>query len=115
MTGILTATVEVAGPFNIESKPYTMTIASKAVIAATDNAASTGTIESAAAKAASETPEAEPMSESAPAEVTPEAPIGEVEIPTTVNRNGNWRIVSVIVGIAVIATGLAIYKKKAPV
>ena len=115
MTGTLTATVEVAGPFKIKCKPYTMTIASKAVIAAIDDTASTETVEPAAVKAASKTPEAEAATESASAEVTPEAPIGEVEIPTTVSRNGNWRIVSVIVGVAVIATGLAIYKKKAPV
>jgi len=63
------------------------------VIAANDNTTSTGTKKPAA-------------------EVTPEATIGEVEVPTTVSRGGNWIPVLVIVGIAVVVAGLVMYKKK---
>jgi len=45
-------------------------------------------------------------------EVTPEATIGEVEVTTTVSRGGNWIPVLVIVGIAIVVAGLAMYKKK---
>jgi hypothetical protein len=39
--------------------------------------------------------------------------MGEVEVPTTVNEGRGWRVVSILVGIAIVAAGLAIYKKKA--
>jgi len=82
-----------AGPFKFESKPYTITVEDKAVIAAIDNTTSTGTTEPAA-------------------EVTPEATIGKVEVPTTASRGGNWIPVLVIVVIATVAAGLAIRRKK---
>jgi len=47
------------------------------------------------------------------AEATPEAAIGEVEIPTTASRSRSWIRVFVIVVIAAVAAGLAIYRKKA--
>ena len=82
------------GPFKFESKPYTIAVESKAVIAATDNITNTRTMEPAA-------------------EVTPEAAIGEVEVLTTASRSGGWIPVFVIVVIAAAAAGLAIYRKKA--
>ena len=84
------------GPFKVESKPYTITVENKEVIAAIDNTTSTGTTKPAA-------------------EVTPEATIGEVEIPTTDSREGNWIPILVIVAIAAMAAGLAIYKKRATI
>ena len=83
-----------AGPFKFESKPHTITVEGKAVIAAIDNTTSTGTTEPGA-------------------EVTPEVTIGEVEVPTTASSGGNWIPVLVIVVIAAVAAGLAIRKKKA--
>jgi hypothetical protein len=83
----------VGGPFKVESKPYIITVDNKGIIAAIDNTINTGTTKSAV-------------------EVTPEATIGEVEIPTTDSRDGNWIPVSVIVAITVMAAGLANYKKR---
>jgi hypothetical protein len=64
------------------------------VIAAIDKTTSTGTTEPAA-------------------KITPEGAMGEVEVPTTVSEGRSWRVVSILVGIAIVAAGLAIYKKKA--
>ena len=101
MTGTLTATVEAAGPFKIESKPYAMTIASKAVLAATDAVTSTPAARPAVAEATPETPKAEPVPETAQAE----------ESQATESKGGGWKIISVLIGLSVVAAGFAIYKK----
>jgi hypothetical protein len=45
------------------------------------------------------------------AEVTPAVSIGQVETPMTTGRSESWRIISVVVGLGVVAAGFAIYKK----
>ena len=87
MSGPLTATVEVGGPFKIESKPYT--IAAQVVLAA-DDKTSTPAVTPAVAKDTSETRE---------------------ESPATKSKGKNWIILSALIGLGVTAAGFAIYKK----
>jgi len=78
--------MNIGSPFTIQSKPYI--IASKAIVASTDQLASEDA-----------------------AEVTPAVAIGEVETPMTTGRSGSWIIISVVVVLGVVAAGFAIYKK----
>ncbi|MHC4144660.1 MAG: hypothetical protein ACYSUD_07775 [Planctomycetota bacterium] len=57
----------------------------------------------------------EPAREMTTAEATPETETGEIEPSSTGGRSGSLRIISLIIGLAVVAGGLAIYKKIAAV
>jgi hypothetical protein len=91
----------VAGPFQIESKPYAIT--SKALLAATDDVTSMPAAEPAVAEVTPGTLKAEPASES--------AHVGES--PATDSKSGSWKIISVLIGLGIVAAGFAIYKKTA--
>jgi len=121
--GKLTANVEIAGPFKIEIKPYTMTIAGKTDVSTGGNTTGTEASEPAESetvaaepltekKSADETSitsEDESMSETEPIEVTPTTTVGEPEAPAD-GKGGNWTIVSVAIGISAAAVGIAILK-----
>ncbi|TKJ37058.1 MAG: hypothetical protein CEE38_09145 [Planctomycetes bacterium B3_Pla] len=55
--------------------------------------------------------EAEPASETTTAAASPETESGKVEDSTTAGKGGSRRIISLIIGLAAVAGGLAIYKK----
>jgi len=119
----LTASIEIAGPFKIEGKPYTITIASKMSASADGNTIDTKTSEPAESKTvaakpvvekepaeeASVTAEDEPVSEMEPVEATAAAAVGEIEVPAE-DKDGNWTVVSVVIGISAAAAGIAILK-----
>jgi hypothetical protein len=121
--GKLTANVEIAGPFKIETKPYTMTIASKTDVSPTGSTTSSEN----SALAEPETAATEPVvekessdetlvntrdesiSETEPTEITPITDIEEAEVPADVKR-GNWTVVSVAIGVSAAAAGIVILK-----
>jgi len=98
VSGPLTATVDVGGPFKIETKPYN--IAAKVELAADDKPTLPAT-EPAIAEATPETPKVEPVSVTAQAE----------ESPAKESKGANWLVLSALIGLGVAATGVAIYKK----
>ncbi len=59
--------------------------------------------------------DAEPAPETTTAEAVPETESGKIEDSTTAGRSGSRRIISIIIGLAAVAGGLAIYKKIAAV
>jgi len=86
VAGPLAATVEVAGPFKIETKPYH--IGAKVLLAA-----------------------AEATSEARGAESAPEAAQAE-ELPAAQGmKTANWIVLSALIGLGVAAAGVAICKK----
>jgi len=97
----MTATVDVGGPFKIETKPYT--IAAQVELAAADEVTSTPAVD---AEATPETPEAEPASEADIAK-TDESPATEGK------KTANWIVLSALIGLGLAAAGFAIYKKTA--
>ncbi len=98
MSGPLTATVDVGGPFKIETKPYN--IAAKVVLAADDKLTPPVT-ESTIAEAPPETPKVEPTPVTAQTE----------ETMTTKKKGANWIILTALIGLGVAAAGFAVYKK----
>jgi hypothetical protein len=121
--GKLTANVEIAGPFKIETKPYTVTIASKTDVSSSGSTTSTETNAPAEPETAATEPVAEkesaveksvtsgnnPILEAEPTEVTPATDIEEAEVPADV-KGGNWTVVSVAVGVSAAAAGVVILK-----
>ena len=94
MAGPLTATVDVGGPFKIETKPYN--IAAKVELAKADDKPE---IPSPATKP--EAPKAKPEP------VTTQAQ----ESPATESKGPNWIILSALIGLGIAAAGVAVYKK----
>ena len=123
MSGKFTANVEIAGPFKIEGKPYTMTIAGKTDISADGNTSDSKKSEPAEPETVAAKPVAEKepakealitdgdksISETEPVEVENAAAVGEIEVPTE-GKGGNWTVVSVVIGISAAAAGIAILK-----
>jgi len=94
VAGPLTATVEVGGPFEIETKPYT--IAAKVELAKADD------------KSDIPAPATKPEAPTAkPAPVTTQAQ----ESPAAESKGPNWIILLALVGLGVAAAGFAAYKK----
>jgi hypothetical protein len=97
------ATVDVGGPFKIETKPYN--IAAKVVLAADDKPSPPAPApKPEAVVAAPEPPEAKPVE---PASVTAQAQ----ESPATEKKGANWVILSALIGLGVAAAGFAVFKK----
>jgi hypothetical protein len=71
------------------------------VLVATDDAKSPPASESTDAKATPEVSEVEPATETAQAQ----------ESPMTDGKGGTWKIISVLIGLGIVAAGFAIYKK----
>ena len=103
----MTATVDVGGPFKIETKSYT--IAAQVELAEAEEVPSTAK--------GSEAPEAKPA---VAADVAPEAPKAEpaakrIQVEETPTKEGKksstWLILSALVGLGVAAAGFAVFKK----
>ena len=122
MFGKFTANVEIAGPFKIEIKPYTMTIADKTDVSSGGNTTSTETSEPTESEtvAAVSVAEKEPAEESVtagdesfaetkPVKVTTATTVGEIEVPTSGKGEG-WTVVSVLIGVSAAAAGIVILK-----
>ena len=123
MFGKLTANVEIAGPFKIEVKPYTMTISQKTDISADKSTKSPDTNKSAESETAAAKPlaeekpaeeasvnaEGESVSETEPVEATTAAAVGEIEVPAE-ETGGDWTVVSVAIGVSAAAAGIVILK-----
>jgi hypothetical protein len=115
--------VEIAGPFKIEGKPYTINIKGKTSASTGRNTIDAKTSEPAkseivAAKPLAETEPAKEtvvtagdgsVSETEPTEVTPTTDVEEAEVPVDV-KEGNWTIVSVAIGVSAAAAGVVILK-----
>ena len=102
MAGPLTATVDVGGPFKIETKPYN--IAAKVELAA-DEKPSTPAVKP--AEVTEEKPETSKAESVEPAPVTAQAD----ESPAAKSKGRNWIILSALIGLGVVAAGVAIYNK----
>ena len=96
----MTATVDLGGPFKIETKPYT--IAAQVELAEAEEMASK--------------PEALETKPAVAAEVAPEAP-GAKPVSETSQAEGmkaaNWIVLSALIGLGVAAAGFAVFKKSA--
>ena len=102
MAGPLTATVDVGGPFKIETKPYN--IAAKVELAKADDKPDTPALEAKPSVVkTTETPEAE----SAPVTIQIQ------ESLATEKKGPNWIILSALIGLGIAAAGVTIYKKMA--
>lgn len=100
MAGPFLATVEVAGPFKFASKPYTMEAGAGPVVATAEE------------KPASEA--IEPCACAVPAPETTLAEGGALAAKEEqIGKGGSWWAILAIGTLAVLAAGLAIYKKKA--
>ena len=93
MAGPFKATVAVAGPYKIETKPYTIAVAGKP--------STTVSTPSVAAKVS-------PATTASPAEIEASTTAGE----TKVGKGGSLKLVLVIGVIAVVIAGIAIFSKK---
>ena len=119
MFGKFTAKVEIPGPFKIEGKPYTMTIAGKTDVSAGGNRidkrtpvpAETKTVsaETEPAKQTMVSAKDESTSETESVTVATAAKVGQTEVPAG-EKGGNWTVVSVVIGISAAAAGIVILK-----
>jgi len=92
VAGPFKATVEVAGPYKIETKPYTIAVAGKP--------STTVSTPAVAAKVS-------PAATAAPAEIE-----ASTTVETQVGKGGSLKLVLVIGVIAVVVAGIAIFSKK---
>ena len=102
----MTATVDVGGPFKIETKPYQ--IAAQDVLVAEEEKVDKITPPTPAEKP--EVAETEEKPETPKAEPTPVKAKTE-ETPATEKKGANWIILSALIGLGVAAAAVAILKK----
>lgn len=106
MSGPLTATVDVGGPFKIETEPYR--IATQEVLVADEDKDNKTTSPIPAEKPSVAATEEKPETHKTdPVSVTTQTK----EIPATEKKGPNWIILTALIGLGVAAAGVAIFKK----